>query len=317
MLLRRIMCSLYMAILDYKENHKKPNNYECKICYFRTMTKRDFERHIHTQKHQMATNGLQDTTEKNHNFQKYTCIYCTKEYKHHSSLWKHKRSCKHQYDEDVSDLVSMGDKNLILTLINENKEFKKIIIDQNKTIQDLATKVGNQNSNNNTNSHNKTAFNLQFYLNETCKNAMNISEFVESIKPSLKDLEYVGRKGYVEGVSNIILQKLKNMDYTYRPIHCSDSKRDILFVKDNNEWHKDDEQKLILTRAIKQIAHENIKNINEWRIQNPGCTDPDSKKNDIWLHIVSNSMSGSTKDESDSNIGKIISNIAKEVVIVK
>jgi len=306
-----------MTTLDYEENPISPSKFYCDICDFNTESKRDFERHTQTQKHQNAINGLQDTTDLAIDFQKYKCIYCNKEYKHHSSLWKHKKTCKHQYDDDVSDFMNMSDKNLILTLINENKEFKQIIIDQNKTIQDLATKVGNQHSNNNTNSHNKTAFNLQFYLNETCKNAMNISEFVESIRPTLKDLEYVGRKGYVEGVSNIILQKLKNMDYTYRPIHCSDSKREILFVKENNEWHKEEEQSLILTRAIKQIAHENMKNINEWKLQHPGCTDPDSKVNDLWLHIVSNSMSGITKEETDKNVGKIISNIAKEVVIKK
>ena len=174
----------------------------------------------------------------------------------------------------------------------------------------------NTNQSHNNNSLNKT-FNLQFFLNETCKDAMNIGDFVSSIKPQLADLEATGRLGYVEGVSNIILNNLKTLKIHDRPIHCSDQKREVIYIKDNDEWTKEDEDKPILTKAIKVIANENIKNIKEWRNENPDCTNADSKKNNLYLKIVSNAMSGSTAEESSKNINKIISNVAKQVVIDK
>ena len=130
-------------------------------------------------------------------------------------------------------------------------------------------------------------------------------------------MEATGRMGYVEGVSNIILNNLNTMDTHERPIHCSDQKREILYIKDNDKWTKEEEDKPILTKAIKTIANENIKNIYKWRQENPDCTDSDSKKNNTYLKIVSNAMSGSTVEESNKNINKIISNVAKKVLINK
>ena len=146
---------------------------------------------------------------------------------------------------------------------------------------------------------------------------MNIADFVNSIKPQISDLEATGRLGYVEGVSNIILNNLKSIDSRERPIHCSDYKREIIYIKDNNEWTKEDENKPILTNVIKIIANENIKNISEWKKEHPNCTKSDSKQNNLYLKIVSNSMSGSSAEESYKNITKIISNVAKQVIIDK
>jgi hypothetical protein len=146
---------------------------------------------------------------------------------------------------------------------------------------------------------------------------MNISDFVSSIKVSLADLENTGRQGYIEGISNIILKHLNNVEQSMRPLHCSDTKREVFYIKDNNEWQKENEEKPILTRAIKVIANENIKQIKCWRDKYPDCTNSDSKKNNLYLKIVSNSMNGSTVEESYKNIDKIISNVAKEVVIDK
>ncbi len=166
------------------------------------------------------------------------------------------------------------------------------------------------------NSHNK-AFNLNFFLNETCKDAMNISDFVNSIKLNLDDLENTGRTGYIEGVSNIILKNLNNIEQHLRPLHCSDTKREILYVKDNNKWEKETDDKPILTKAIKVIANENIKQIKNWTAKNPDCTSSNSRKNDLYLKIVSNSMNGLTEEEGKKNINKIISNVAKETFIQK
>jgi hypothetical protein len=194
-------------------------------------------------------------------------------------------------------------------LIQENKEFKNLILE--------LIKKDNLNITNNTNnSHNKT-FNLQFFLNEECKDALNISEFVSSIKVELEDLEATGRLGYVEGVSRIMNKNLKELDINKRPIHCSDLKREILYIKNDDQWIKEEETKPILKKAIKQVAYENIKQINEWKKKYPDCTDSESRKNDLYLKIVGNSMSGLTTEEQLKNYEKIVSKVAKESIIDK
>ena len=166
------------------------------------------------------------------------------------------------------------------------------------------------------NSHNKT-FNLQVFLNETCKDAINLTDFVNQIQVSVNDLEETGKLGYAEGISKVFIKNLNDIDINLRPIHCSDSKRETLYIKDDNQWLKDDEQKSNLTKAIKQVANKNIKQINEWQKLHPEYNDPDSKQNDKYMKIVLNSMSGSTKEEADKNYEKIAKNICKEVIIEK
>jgi hypothetical protein len=146
---------------------------------------------------------------------------------------------------------------------------------------------------------------------------MNITDFVSSIQMNLDDLENTGRSGYIEGISNIILKNLNKLEQHLRPLHCSDIKREVLYIKDNNEWLKENENKPVLTKAIKTIANENIKQISKWKDNYPDCIKSDSKKNDLYLKIVSNSMNGLTKEEADNNINKIISNLAKKVIIEK
>ncbi len=299
-----------MDKFDYYKTQNSPLNYYCDACAFTTNSKRDYKRHLETIKHQNATNELHILPYNDLKLE-YKCVYCSKTYKHHSSLWKHKKQCKIKYNENISDEINkISEKELMLMILQDNKELIKAIADLSKNNQTI-----NNNSITNTNSNN--SFNLNVYLNETCKNAMNISDFINNIKLTLNDLEYTGRQGYVAGISNIILNNLRSIDKTERPIHCSDLKRETLYIKNDDVWEKDNENKDKLTNAIKMIAFENIKNINEWKLQNPGCTDPDSRKNDLYLNIVSNSMCGLTKEETDKNISKIITNVAKEVVIQK
>jgi hypothetical protein len=231
------------------------------------------------------------------------CDTCGKSYSDRSGLWRHKKKCIIE-NLDESELT---DKDLIITLIKKNSELMSLLSTNNIT---------NNNSHNttNTNINNKT-FNLNFFLNETCKNAMNISDFVSSIKVNLDDLEYTGRQGYIQGISNIILNNLQKLEQHERPLHCNDLKREVLYIKDNDKWEKETEAKPILTKAIKTIANENIKQIKNWREKYPDCTESDSKKNNLYLKIVSNSMNGLTEDESHKNIDRIISNVAKEVII--
>lgn len=276
----------------------------CDTCYFKCSKKGDWNRHILTDKHKSLKNPKFFTSENIK--KKYTCI-CGKNYKHQSTLCAHKKICNSK--EMNEDSINMQDKDaLILHLLKQNGDLQKSLIEMSKE-----KSITNNNTNN---SHNKT-FNLQFFLNETCKDALNITDFVSSIKPSLDDLENTGRRGYIEGISNIILKNLNNLEQYQRPIHCSDQKREILYIKNDNHWIKEGEEKPVLTKAIKLIANENMKLIKDWRMLNPDCTDVDSKKNNLYLKIVSNSMSGSDKEECGKNMSKIISNVAKEVIIQK
>jgi hypothetical protein len=305
---------------------KNPTEFICENCNYISSSKKDFNKHLKTKKHIVNSKQLNDADKINKNpisspYQQPGKIYecsCGKIYNDNSGLWRHKKKCNKQFSENNSennDNKSLTDKDLILMLINENKEFKQIILDQNKTILELSK--NNTNITNNTNnSHNKT-FNMQIFLNEECKDALNINEFVSSIKVQLEDLETTGRLGYVEGVSRIINKNLNELDQTKRPIHCSDVKREVLYIKNDNQWVKENETKPILTKAIKQIASENIKQISEWRKKYPDCTDPESRKNDLYLNIVSNAMSGSTAEEQITNYEKIITKVAKEVTIEK
>ena len=248
---------------------------------------------------------------------KYSCI-CGKVYKDNSGLWRHKKKCLGELDNLKKDLANEEkQQQLVEYLIKENSEFKNMMLEQNKQMIEIAkNSAGHHNTTNNTTNNNQS-FNLQFYLNETCKDAMNIMDFVSQLQVGIKDLEETGRLGFAEGISKIFINGLNQIHVNDRPIHCSDGKREILYIKNNNEWNKETEDKVILTNAIKHVAHKNMKQISEWTKEHPEFNDPDSKENDRYLQIVSESMSGSTKEETNKNYNKIIKNIAKETVIEK
>ena len=278
---------------------KNIKNFNCKKCDFICFKRGDYNRHILTRKHKLATESTDFT--QFYAQKKYSCDICDNEYKDRSGLWRHKNIC-------------FENKVIVNETVLTDKEIINILLQQNEKLM----KVMENGVSNNTNCHNtNNAFNLNFFLNETCKNAMNINDFVSSIKLSVEDLENTGRRGYIEGISTIILKRLANLEQYDRPIHCSDCKREVMYIKTDNEWIKECEDKPILTKAIKTIANENIKQINVWKENNPECTEADSKKNNVYLKIVSNSMSGSTKEESDKNYEKIISNVSKQVIIDK
>jgi hypothetical protein len=297
-----------MTTFDNNFCLKKPTQFYCEVCDYKSSYSRDYKRHLLTKKHK-NNEIAQNNNELGPNLPKkiYSCENCDKKFKDRAGLWRHKKKC----EIDIIDNIELTDKDLIITLIKQNSELMSLLSTNN-----ITNNNSHNTTNTNTNSHNKT-FNLNFFLNETCKNAMNISEFVSSIKVNLEDLEYTGRQGYIQGISNIILNNLQKLEQHERPLHCNDLKREVLYIKDNDKWEKETEQKPILTKAIKTIANENIKQIKHWREKYPDCTNADSKKNNMYLKIVSNSMNGLTEEESHKNIDRIISNVAKEVVIDK
>ena len=301
---------------------KISHKFVCKKCDYSTSKKSDYSKHLFTLKHQNNDNDdINNDNFSQKNSKSHICE-CGRIYKYRQGLCYHNKTCELKEPQESSDSISANEDkeetelkiltNLVKDVIKHNQDLTNKIVD--------ICKVGNTKNNNithsNVHSNNKT-FNLQFFLNETCKDAMNISDFVESIKFQIKDLEHIGEVGFVDGISDVVLDNLTELDKRQRPIHCSDNKREILYIKDNDEWIKDDEPNTKMIKVIKQIAHKNMKNIPEWIKNNPDCHKSDSKKNDKYLKIVSNSMSGGTELEQKTNISKIISKIAKEVTIDK
>ena len=280
-----------MIHMDTNLMPKMPKKNYCEYCHFECSKQSNFIKHTTTSKHIKRYNKIQQDTNMIQQdiliSKKYKCD-CGKAFFYHSGLWRHKKTCIDNEYIEIEKMVSANneptDKELMMLLIKENSD--------------------------------KT-FNLQFFLNEQCKDAINITDFVNSIQLQLEDLEETGRLGYVDGISRVVIKNLDDMNTHKRPIHCSDSKREILYIKDNNQWIKENENKDTMIKIIKQVANKNIKNIPEWVKAHPDCLNSESKQNDKYLKIVSNSMSGSTKEEQQNNINKIISKVAKRVIINK
>jgi hypothetical protein len=295
-------------------DQKVANYFYCKICDYNTSKKFNYEKHLQTDKHKKATVSKQEIG-KVAKVAMYCCQQCGQKYLSQSGLWKHSKKCNINGNENI-DNTEHSDKQIIMMLIKDNSEIKNMMLEQQKYMMELVKNGTHNTINNNCGNNNKT-FNLQVFLNETCKDAINMSDFINQLQISLSDLEETGKIGYAEGISKVFIKNLNEINYTNRPIHCSDSKREILYIKEDNKWTKDDDQKTSLTKAIKHVAHKNIKQISEWQKLHPDFSNPDSKQNDKYMNIVLNSMSGSTKEESDKNYEKIAKNVIKEVVIEK
>ena len=301
----------------------------CETCNYKCSKQSEYTKHLSTVKHanqQMSTN-VNNKNPKCNNL--YMCN-CGKAYKERTGLWKHKKKCFQQNNIIIDDnilnnqeysnsqeLNTQHIEKMVKYLMEENTEFKHLLMEQNKQIIEqnnrmieIAKKTGHNITNNN-------SFNLNMYLNETCKDALNIMDFVNQLQIGIKDLEETGRLGFADGISKIFINGLKQLDVSNRPVHCSDSKREILYIKNNNEWNKEDDERKVLTSAIKHVVNKNIKQIPEWTKVNPDYNNYDSKQNDKYLQIVMESMSGSSQEEANKNYNKIIKNIAKETVIEK
>jgi len=299
---------------------KKTPKYECVICNFITGNKKDYNRHVLTSKHLDASKCYKNANEKTQkNPIKNICV-CGKEYKHDSSFYRHTKKCpkkcpKKENEEIINEQIQEITPQLILNIIQQNQEFKDLLIEQNKTIIEISKNNTINNTINNNNSHNKT-FNLQVFLNETCKDAMNIMDFVNSIKIQLSDIESIGQLGFVNGMSNLIIKHLNALDENMRPVHCNDPKRDSLYVKDANVWEKEDPDNKKIKKAIKYISHKNICALPEWKAKYPDCIYSDSLKSDQYNQIVIEAMGGSGDNDAEK-ADKIVKKISKAVIIDK
>ena len=311
-----------MSIEEIEEIQKIEKKYSCIHCDYNCLYLSDWNKHLLTRKHKkhekMSIEEIEEPQKIEKNEKNNICENCNKEFKTNSGLWKHKNSNKcEKYNNDN------GNNNTLITLLlQQNAELIKTnteITKEQSSIKELILEIvknGVNNCNNttntitNTNSNNK-AFNLQFYLNETCKNAMNMSDFIDSINLQLSDLISVGELGYVEGISKIIIDNLNRLDATERPVNCTDKKRDTIYIKDDNKWEKDEENKKI-TSAVKKVAFKNTKLFPQFKQKYPTYCNSESKYSDQYSNIVIQSL-----DDSRENNEKIVKNISKKVLIEK
>jgi len=290
---------------------KKSPRFLCEFCDFKCCKLSNWKAHLLTTKHLNANKMLINANENQLNpaHMIFTCD-CGKKFKHNPSLSRHKKKCLPSeniiIDSSTNEVSILT--NFMIEMVKSNGELQKQMLE---VIQN-----GTHNTNsNNTNSNNKT-FNLQVFLNETCKDAMNIMDFVDSIKIQLSDIESIGELGYVNGMSKLIIKHLNALDENMRPVHCSDPKRESLYVKDANVWEKEDPENNKIKKAIKHISHKNICALPEWRAKYPDCIYSDSKKSDQYNHIVVEAMGGSGDNDAEK-ADKIVKKIAKEVTIDK
>ena len=309
-----------------------PFKFCCEICDIKTNNKKDINNHFLTPKHIKKASSQHAATSVTQNSPLNQCSICNKEYESRSGLWRHKKKCVTINQSENIKLNTtqpnscyIKDKDSVIDLlINENKDFKNIIMELVKNNGDLQKQMLEvckntnttiiNNSQNNNNSHNKT-FNLQFFLNEQCKDAMNLTEFVDSMELEFSDLEDVGKLGYVEGISKIMIRKLNELDIYKRPIHCSDAKREIMYVKEDNVWEKEKNTNDHIRKAIKRVTHKNSGMLVPWSLKNPNCMNMDHHLNDVYIRMMGQSMGG--KGEFVDNENKIMKKIAKAVFIDK
>lgn len=291
----------------------------CKICDFKCCKKGDWTRHNLTSKHQEVTNVTNLVTEKT----SYHCDKCYKTYYSRNGLWQHNKKCILKNEKNIAPQENTTNKtfetltHLVLEVVKSNNEMQKQNNELHKNVMEMYknghsnTNIQNINSNNN----NKT-FNLNVFLNEYCKDAMNISDFVESLKIQFSDFENVGKVGFVNGISDIIIKNLKALDIHKRPVHCSDSKREVMYIKDENKWEKENEENNKLRKVIKHIAHKNSKMLPVFKEKYPDCNKSTSKYSDQYNKLIVEALGGQGDNDNEKE-NKIIKKIAKEVVIDK
>ena len=288
----------------------------CKHCDYTTSKKSSYDKHLSTGKHLDNLKNYQVQCEEN----KYTCKKCNKEYNSRGGLWHHKKTClmmmvsedngrkEKETEEKEEDNPSLAQ--MFMELMKQNKELQNQLFDLAKE----KSSVTNMNNCNNNTMNNK--FNLTFFLNETCKDAMNIQEFIDYVTVQHSDFENFGKMGYVEALTRIFLRNLMELEVHRRPIHCSDLKREVLYVKDNDVWVSDvSREKLI--RTIKYIAKKNVKQIPGWMDKNPDSKNTQTKLHDKYMRMLCFSMGAKTEEEDQEYYKKIIRNVAKEVCIDK
>lgn len=279
--------------------------FNCEPCQFYTNNNYDFKRHQGTKKHEKTVNYTRNST---NNCEEVFLCECGKMYKERSGLWRHKKKCKKVDQEDSEDEgeEELNEKDMVLKLIKQNGDLQKQLINMSKDTKHV-TNITNQTNH----------FNLNVFLNDHCKNALNLIDFVNSLKVSIQDLEQTGKLGYVEGLSRIFVNALNDLDVSERPIHCTDIKRETVYVKEQDKWEIEDKDKTKLKSTIRALEDKNMRSICHWRDENPRFEIMDSKENEDYIQITLNSIGSVEEQESEKQQEKIIKNVLKKVVVEK
>lgn len=283
-------------------NIKEPSEYVCESCNFTSSKHSNYMKHISTAKHKRLINPNEKMPNKT-----YICE-CGKQYKHMSTLCNHKKKCN-----GIMAPTSIDKDILILELLKETSEFRKIISEQNQKMFEMAGNMGS-NHHNTINSNNK--FNLNVFLNEKCKNAMSLTDFVKSINLTIEDFIQTGERGFIEGISNIIVERINNMDLHDRPIHCTDLKRETVYIKDSDKWEKDTNKEQ-LRKAVKGVAYKNERMRPIWYEETPEVDILGSENCEKFLKYSQSALGGCGKEETKLFEDKVMKNILKEVTIDK
>jgi hypothetical protein len=320
-----------------EKTKKNDNKYICEICDYNTCKKTDYIRHINTIKHKGNILATEKTKKRD---TKYICEYCEKLYNDRTGLWKHRKTCSTSSEPpdtpsfpETKTIIGSSDIpiELILEVIKQSKEVQNVLIEQNKELQKQLLEHSNQlieqnkqileiaNKpnviNNNNNSNNKTSFNLQFFLNETCKDAMNIVDFVNSLQLTNNDFETTGKLGFVNGISRIFINNLKKMDVITRPLHCTDVKRETVYIKDNDTWEKETDEKKKLNWAVNRIAQLNLNQIQQWQQEYPDSVKNNTPDNEKFTELALAALGGRDMEEIQRYNDKIMKNVLKEVIL--
>jgi hypothetical protein len=312
-----------------EKSQKVAAKFYCKSCDYTTSRRSDISKHLETRKHlsnvsAMVSNEksqkvaksrqeLISTEQEATGKKQYICDVCDKVYCDNSGLWRHKKSCVGETKETPNHSIPTE---MVIELIKQNKELQELLI------QEMRKSNNNTNNNIMTNSHNNNkTFNINMFLNDRCKNAMNIMDFVNSLDVTTKDLERTGQVGFVNGITSIIMDGLRGLDMYTRPIHCTDLKRETVYVKDENIWKKDEdkdgEEKPIFRMAVKRVASKNLRQLTQWKLENPECEDGMSKASDDFVTISQTALGGITKDDDEKYQNNIMRNVLKKVTIDK
>mgnify|MGYP003974375813 FL=1 len=303
-----------------------PKNAEiflCNKCNFKCSKKSNYEQHLLTRKHNMELNG-NDWKSKN-----AVCENCEKTFKTASGLWKHQQKCTNKQMVRQNDPEPDISKRDILTILEQNQEFKQLMLDQSRQIQKQqdenqelqkqlieAVKIGGSHIENQTINNNQK-FNLQFFLNEQCKDAINMSDFIENMELDMEDLTETGRLGYVGGISRILVNKLQELDIYKRPLHCTDMKRETLYIRENDEWAKEDHSKEKLKEIVEKVSNKNCRNIKQWTDEHPDYQVFDSYENMEYMKLTQAVLGGLGEQECRQFKDRIVKSIIKEVMVNK
>lgn len=283
--LKDLLYTYFRLTMADKKIPKNPQKFFCNLCDYNTSNLKDYNKHIATRKHKMLTSDLQKSPK---NPQKYTCD-CGKIYKHRQSLSKHKKMCNIESNYSL-EAVIQNDNKLNIELIKD-------LILQNKDLQDKLFHSNNITNINNTTNNNQK-LNISVFLNEHCKDAINFSDFIQNIEVSHEDLENNAQLGFVEGISKIINDNLNLLTIHERPIHCTDSKRDTLYLKDENVWCKEkDKIQKIFNKSIQQISVKSMQSLMSWKQTNPDYQDLDSDFSNKCIYMQRNSIAGLDRDD--------------------